>query len=165
MSFQCPQCSVVAKSEGGLQKHIASAHVERAEDEILIDGRKRVKTIQDEFSKLYPFLGIHFFTEEEIQKAQKGETIIPLDGELSLSKARTVKGSTSSDFKVTSRMFVETLETNFRKEFGLQIQICTQKEGKSFYTSGDKDRMPLKDLNASCEETGHQKWSYAAWRK
>lgn len=165
MSFQCPHCSIVAKSEGGLQKHIASAHIERAEDEILIDGRKRVKTIQDEFSKLYPFLGIHFFTEEEIQKAKKGENVSPLDGDLRLSEVRTIKGSTNSDFKVTSRMFIETLETNFRREFGLQIQICIQKEGRGFYTSGDMDRMPLKDLNALCEEKGYQKWSCAAWRK
>lgn len=165
MSFQCPHCSTVAKSEVGLQKHISSAHSERAADEILIDGRKRVKTIQDEFTKLYPFLGLHFFTEEEIQKAKEGGTISPLDGDLSLSKVRTIKGSTNTDFKVTSRMYVGTMETNFCKEFGLQVQVCTQKDGKSSYTSGEMDKLSLKDLNDWCETNGYSQWSYAAWRK
>ena len=165
MSFQCPHCSIVAKSEAGLQKHIGSAHTEKAEDEILIDGRKRVKTIQDEFTKLYPYLGLHFFTEEEIQKSKEGGSITPLAGDLSLSSVRTVKGSTSSDFKVTSRMHVATMETEFRKDFGLQIQVCLQKEGKSFYSSGAMDKMSLKDLNAWCESNGHSQWSYATWRK
>jgi len=165
MSFQCPHCSTVAKSEAGLQKHISSAHSERAEDEILIDGRKRVKTIQDEFTKLYPFLGLNFFTEEEIQKSKEGGSIKSLDGDQSLSKVRTTKGSTNTDFKVTSRMHVGTMETSFSKEFGLQVQVCVQKEGKSFYTSGEMDKLSLKDLNVWCETNGYSKWSYANWRK
>lgn len=165
MTFQCPHCNIVAKSETGLQKHIASAHTKKSEDEILIDGRKRIKTIQDEFTALYPYLGIHFFTEQEISKSKKGESIQPLDGDLALSKVRTMKGSTNSDFRVNSRMFVETMETNFRNEFGLHIQICYQMEQKSYYTSGDMDKLSLKELNASCEKKGCQKFAYSTWRK
>lgn len=165
MTFQCPQCTVVAKSEAGLKKHVASAHVERTEGEILIDGRKRIKTIQDEFTALYPYLGIHFFTPDENRKSVQGGRITPLDGDLTLASVRTRNDPTNADFRLSGRMHVSTLEDAFRRSFGLLVQICQQRDGGSFYSSNESDSVALNDLDRRCAGTGNSRWSYAPWRK
>jgi hypothetical protein len=132
----------------------------RAEAEVHIDGRKMIKTIQDEFTKLYPYLGLFFFTQKEIKKSTQGESIRPISDELRMAQARTKESSTNSDFKVTPQMHVGTLERRFGEEFGLNIQVCIQKGDEMFYTSGKYDAMTLKKLNSFCEENGYSQWQY-----
>lgn len=161
--FICPHdCipKVIAKSENGLQKHIASAHKEKLANEILIDGRKRIKTIQSEFTGLHPYLGIHFFIDEELEKAKKGETIHPLDKELSLAQARTKKATASEDFRVSNKIYLETMEQKFKEQFGLNIKICVKKQGKGFYRSGEDTKNSLKDLNEQCSKNGYEIFEY-----
>lgn len=164
--FACPHCSTVAKSESGLRQHIALSHAQRADNEILVDGRKRIKTIQDEFTALHPHLGLHFFTLEEHAKTKNGESIMPLGGDLTLASARAnAPASASGDFRINGRMHVATLEEGFRKHFGLVVQVCQLKDSKGYYTTGAADAMSLDDLDARSAQAGYQKWSYATWRK
>ena len=164
--FACPQCSTVAKSESGLRQHIALAHAQRADNEILVDGRKRIKTVQDEFTALHPHLGLKFYTLEEHAKTKKGEPIRSLDGDLTLASARVNAPATASgDFRINGRMHVATLQDGFRKHFGLVVEVCRIKDGQSYYTSGTADATSLDDLEASSARTGYQKFTYANRRK
>lgn len=180
MNFPCPYpgCKVVAESEAGLKRHMkaaghspdssnepTAASEPTSADEMLVDGRKRIKTIQDEFSARFPFLGLHFFSVEEFEKAKAGGTIRPYDGELTLASVRKSGGSGNGDFKLSGRMHVRTLEESFRKSFGLLVQVCVQKGGKGFYTSGEQDEQSLLRLNEHVQGDGYSRFDYSAHRK
>lgn len=102
---------------------------------------------------------------EEFEKAKTGASIRPYDGELTLASVRKVGGSGNGDFKLSGRMHVRTLEDSFRKSFGLLVQVCVQKDGKGFYTSGEQDEQSLRRLNEQLPAQGFSRFDYSAHRK
>lgn len=185
MSYPCPNsgCPTVAESEPGLKRHLNACKFAPKEaapaaqpeatnrskvagvGEMVIDSRKRIKTIQDEFSACFPYLGLHFFSVDEMAKSKTGGKIVPFGGDEKLASVRAPGTSGNGDFNLSGRMHVGTLEADIRKCFGLLVQVCVQKDGKGFYTSGEQDAQSLARLNESCESGGYDRFSYAAFRK
>lgn len=57
--------------------------------------------MQDEFTAMYPFLGIHFFTIAENEKSKEGASIVPLGGDLTLASVRTIDAAASTDVRIS----------------------------------------------------------------
>jgi len=155
------------KATGHAQQDSAAATAgeQAATDEMLIDGRKRIKTIQDEFTARFPYLGLHFFSAEQMDKSNTGGAMTPYGGDLTLASVRAAKVPGNGEFKLSGRMHVGTLEADFRKHFGLLAQVCVQKDGKGYYTSAEQDAQSLQRFNEHCQSHGYDRVGYSGHRK
>ena len=125
---------------------------------ISFHGRKKLSTIQREFTEAFPFLGIKFYNAEEHEESVKGERIRSLDSSKSIAAVRTVKSP--EELSVHGRTKVSNLEKNIRKHFGMLPQVLFQKDGSTYYTSGEQDDLGLSELNRLVEERGCKEFSY-----
>ena len=86
---------------------------------ISTNGRKKLKTLQDEFNDKFPHLKIAFSLKPShgvvIQKSDR------LDNNKKLSEVRTKTGS--GKISINGRKKVETLEKEFQDIFGLFVQV------------------------------------------
>tara|TARA_R110001606_G_C14955816_1_gene601246 strand:- start:88 stop:522 length:435 start_codon:yes stop_codon:yes gene_type:complete len=91
---------------------------------ISTNGRKKLKTLQDEFNDKFSQLKIEFSLKPTIDK--KGEQILQsksdlLDNNKTLSEVRTKTGS--GKISINGRKKVENLEKEFQAIFGLYVQV------------------------------------------
>ena len=91
---------------------------------ISTNGRKKLKTLQDEFNDKFPQLKIAFSLKPSLD--ERGESItIPksdlLDNNKTLSEVRTKTGS--GKISINGRKKVENLEKEFQDIFGLFVQV------------------------------------------
>ncbi len=137
--------------------------------DIVISGKKHLNTICKEFSDQFPFLFLTFFTPQEWEKAQEGkERIHPIPGNQSLSAVRTKKAvRDEKEMSIHGRTLVKNIENNFLNTYGIYVQICYNKNGNNYYTSGDSDEMSLTQLNKKLSEEGatNIKENPQLWRK
>ena len=68
--------------------------------DINITWSKKIKTIQKEFSKAYPYIFLSFFSAEEHEKSKKGEQMSPLDGNLTIKDVQTKKPKDDKGFSI-----------------------------------------------------------------
>ena len=92
---------------------------------ISTNGRKKLKTLQDEFNDKFPYLKIEFFSKPTID--DKGEStfsgsVYKIDNSKTLSEVRTKTGD--GKISINGRKKVDTLEREFQDVFGLYIQVC-----------------------------------------
>ena len=117
---------------------------------ISTNGKKKISTLQKEFNAKFPFIRISIFSIESKSMVAAGETIRPINGDLTLSEVRTRTGL--GEISIVGNKLVGTLESEFEEKFGLFVQVCyTNKEGKRFYTTGSSDKMTLSQLNKKLE--------------
>jgi len=91
---------------------------------ISTNGRKKLKTLQDDFNDKFPNLKIEFSSKPSID--DKGESIIlrakdKIDNSKTLSEVRTKTGD--GKISINGRKKTETLEKEFQDVFGLFIQV------------------------------------------
>lgn len=123
--------------------------------DITITGKKKLKTISDEFQKNFPYLMLVFLSDAEQKKADdKGGKVKVLSHELTLASARTITPAKTTDISVHGRTKVSTLEKNFRDEYGLNLQVGYANDKGAYYTSGALDEMTLTQLNKQMQENG-----------
>lgn len=124
--------------------------------DITISGKKSLATINKEFQAQFPYLRLSFFTKEEWDKAQAAAgTVHGLDMSTRLASARVTKPSTDEkELSIHGRTLVKNLENNFYKLYGICVQVCYNKSGQRYYTSGTYDDMSLSQLNSKLEEEG-----------
>ena len=101
---------------------------------ISTNGRKKLKTLQDDFNDKFPNLKIEFFSKPTID--DKGESTssgskYKIDNSKTLSEVRTKTGA--GKISINGRKKVDTLEREFQDVFGLYIQVywwCSYKENE-----------------------------------
>ena len=91
---------------------------------ISTNGRKKLKTLQDDFNDKFSHLKIEFSSKPSID--DKGESIIlsakdKLDNSKTLSEVRKKTGD--GKISINGRKKTETLEKEFQDVFGLFIQV------------------------------------------
>ena len=126
--------------------------------EIRIIGMKQLGKLQQEFTARFPYLGIKFYTKEEMDKAAKGEAIQQLDPKLTIGKVRTVKNNT--ELKIVGQLGVGALGARMLAFYGLDAQVLYHKAAKRHYTSGAEDKCTLQELNDKFAAEGHDKYAY-----
>ena len=105
--------------------------------ELSMNGRKKIETLQKEFTKKFPYLTLVFLNKE--RRA--------IDISKSLSEVRQAKGD---DISIIASLKVNTLEKRFLENFGLVVEVAYQKSNKVVHTKDNVDKT-LNELNKWCQ--------------
>ena len=114
--------------------------------ELSMNGKKKIETLQKEFTQKFPYLTLVFLDKE--RRA--------IDISKSLSEVRQVKGE---DISIIASLKVNTLEKRFLANFGLVVEVAYQKTGKVVYTKDNVDKT-LNELNKWCEQNDCQPFEF-----
>lgn len=114
--------------------------------ELSMNGRKKIETIQKEFTNKFNYLTLLFLDENRKS----------LDISKSLSEVRKVKGA---DISINAGLKVNTLEARFMQHYGLLVEVAYMKEGKVMHTKDNVDKT-LNEMNRWCEENGCDKFTF-----
>jgi len=114
--------------------------------ELSMNGRKKIETIQKEFTNKFNYLTLLFLDENRKS----------LDISKSLSEVRKVKGT---DISINAGLKVNTLEARFRDNYGLMVEVAYMKDGKVLHTKDNVDKT-LNEMNRWCEENGCDKFEF-----
>jgi hypothetical protein len=112
--------------------------------QLLINGDRLIKEVQQEFAEAYPFLKIEFFKNNE---EQKGHTLkqTRIEHNKKLGDAGLRKGA-DGNLIVEDLMSVTSLEKAFVEQFGLGIQVF-RKSGNIWLETSITDGWTLKQQN------------------
>ena len=117
--------------------------------EISISSGKLLRTVHYEFNKEFPYLQLRFFPDTEKNKEIK----TPYEENIKISEIRRV--NFSGDVTVSGGKQAKSIENEFNRTFGIYCQVCyIDKDGKTYYTTGDMDTMTLNTLNKNGEKAG-----------
>lgn len=126
--------------------------------EIKVTGNKLLKTLMAEFQAEFNYLRLGFFSLEDWEKANSsGGTIHELNSSKRLSEVRTKKPSGENEISIHGNTLVKNIEKNFKEIYGICVQVCYNKKGERFYTSGKADELSLSALNKFLSENGYEK--------
>jgi uncharacterized protein (TIGR02145 family) len=114
--------------------------------ELSMNGRKKIETLQKEFTQKFPYLTLVFLDKE--RRA--------IDISKSLSEVRQAKGA---DVSIIASLKVNTLEKRFLENFGLVVEVAYHKSGKVVYTKDNVDKT-LNELNKWCQENDCQPFEF-----
>jgi uncharacterized protein (TIGR02145 family) len=114
--------------------------------ELSMNGRKKIETLQKEFTQKFPYLTLVFLDKE--RRA--------IDISKSLSEVRQAKGA---DVSIIASLKVNTLEKRFLENFGLVVEVAYQKSDKVVYTKDSVDKT-LNELNKWCQENDCQPFEF-----
>ena len=104
---------------------------------ISMNGRKKIETIQKEFSSKFPYLTLVFLNENRM----------PLAGHKTLAEVRGTKGP---DLSIMATLKVNSLEQSFKDSFGLTVEVAYAQNGKLIH-SQESENKTLSELNKWCE--------------
>lgn len=114
--------------------------------ELSMNGKKKIETLQKEFTQKFPYLTLVFLDKEKRA----------IDISKSLSEVRQAKGD---DISIIASLKVNTLEKRFLENFGLHVEVAYQKSNKVVYTKDNVDKT-LNELNKWCEENDCQPFEF-----
>ncbi len=111
-----------------------------------MNGKKKLETIQKEFTAKFPYLKLVFLDE----------TKSVIDGSKTLAEVRKSKGE---DVSIMASQKVNSLEKNFLKNYGLIVEVAYQLGSELVLTTSDENRT-LNELNGWCAANGCNKIDY-----
>lgn len=114
--------------------------------ELSMNGKKKIETLQKEFTQKFAYLTLVFLDKE--RRA--------IDISKSLSEVRQAKGD---DISIIASLKVNTLEKRFLENFGLIVEVAYQKSDKVVYTKDNVDKT-LNELNKWCEQNDCQPFEF-----
>lgn len=111
-----------------------------------MNGKKKIETLQKEFSSKFPFLTLIFLDEKRDY----------LEGSKTLSEIRKSKGD---DISIVASLKVNSIENKFLKNYGLIVEVAYQKDEKVVITNQTEERT-LNELNSWCQANNCNKFVY-----
>jgi hypothetical protein len=113
-------------------------------NELLVNSRSTIGSIQQEFHKAFPYLKVEFFSRTH--QAGKGSAKrYLLHGQHNLTQ-----GGSSGQLAITPDMKVSDLEQRFQQVFGLGVQVF-RKSGKVWLETTVTDGWTLDEQNRQGE--------------
>lgn len=108
-----------------------------------MDGRKFLKTFNNQFQEKYSFLFLVFFkNERDWENAPRkigGEKFLPMETPIiEIREGRPKKNSVS----IVGRTLVKNFEANFYKHFGIYVRVC-------YMDKYNKIRYPIGSISLS----------------
>jgi hypothetical protein len=110
---------------------------------IQISDKRRLATIQKEFSTLFPYLKIEFFARPHQSGGASSKKLMK-HGNKFVFECRTIH--TTGEITVTPQMTVAELEDHFRDVFGLNVQVF-RRSGKAWLETTVTDHWTLQEQN------------------
>ena len=120
-------------------------------NEISVHGRKKMSTLQKEFSEKFEYLTLCFIIDADREKACSVKGI-----DTSKSIAETRKKPSQEELSIHGRTMVKTIEKYFWEELGIacQIGICNYSGHKHYFPLGDFNNKTLTQANEWAKERG-----------
>ncbi len=111
---------------------------------IQVSSEKTIAQIQEEFSKVYPYLKLVFFSKPH--KAYKGSHAKFLITDLDRTLGSMEKKPRSGDLYIEVEMPTWQVERLFEEEFGLHVQVF-RKSGNTWLETSVSDDLTLEEQN------------------
>jgi hypothetical protein len=113
--------------------------------QLLINGERLVRDVQQDFSRVYPYLKIEFFRKNGLHKDQAlKQNQIRHDQQLRLANGRDIH---KGDLVIEDMMSVADLEKAFMNKFGLLTQVF-RRSGNIWLETSITDGWSLRQQNA-----------------
>ena len=117
----------------------------------IIDDDMNVLAVQKDFSEMFPYLRLEFFTEPHYENGTSQKKLIPLS-----TTFRDFRKSTGSEaISITPAMTINDLEKNIRSSFGLFIKVY-RKSGKAWLETTLTNEWTLEEQNKAGEELSNR---------
>jgi len=110
---------------------------------ITINDKRKIFAIQEEFTQLFPFLKIEFYSKPSKQAGAAGKKLIKQNNK-TLNECRTIHKA--GTITITPQMTVANLEHNFNDVYGLSVQIF-RKSGRVWLEATVTDGWTLEEQN------------------
>lgn len=116
---------------------------------MIINDKKKIKDVQTEFQKKFPYLKIQFYSKPH--DTNQGSTVREqLPDEMTIGEVRTVHNE--GDFAINEQMTVADFERDFAKKFGLNAQVF-RKSGDIWMQTTSTDNWTLAEQNRKGESS------------
>lgn len=118
---------------------------------------KTIGQFQDEFSKVYPYLKLAFFTKPH--KAYKGSPAKFLVSDRDMTLGSLEKKPHSGDLYIEPEMPTWQVERLFEEEFGLHVQVF-RKSGNTWLETSVTDDLTLEEQNVKGKSSERQNFEF-----
>lgn len=114
---------------------------------ILVNDQRKIFAIQEEFSKVFPYLKIEFFAKSHTFSGPASLKVVK-NSSKTLGECRTIHNK--GKLTIIPSMTVSDLEKSFNDVYGLSVQIF-RKSGKSWLETSVTDGWALEEQNSQGE--------------
>jgi hypothetical protein len=114
---------------------------------IAINDQRKIFAIQEEFSKVFPYLKISFYAKPHNAKGTQSHKLVK-EPSTTLGECRT--SHNSGEITISPTMTVTELEQRFRDVYGLGIQLF-RKSGNMWLETSMTEAWTLEDQNKQGE--------------
>ena len=123
-------------------------------NEISVHGRKKMSTLQREFSEKFEYLTLCFIID-----ADRNKSCIVKGIDTSKSLAETRKKNSQEEISIHGRTMVKNIENYFWEKLGIacQIGICNYDGHKHYFPLGGYNKLSLTQANKWAQERGCKK--------
>ena len=115
---------------------------------IKISDKRKISAVQKEFSEIFPYLRLEFFTKPTRSKGFDKKSLIASENK-TIGECRKIH--TNSSISITPGMKVSKLEQTFMDKFGLYVQVF-RKSGRVWLETTMTDDWTLNEQNREGEE-------------
>jgi hypothetical protein len=115
---------------------------------IVINDRRKISAIQNDFNEMFPYLRLEFFSKAFEAGGSSTKKVIKHSTK-TLGECRTIHKSGS--ILITPRLTVCKLEQNFRDVYGLSVQVF-RRSGKAWLETTFTDGWTLEEQNNQGED-------------
>lgn len=96
-----------------------------------ISDKKKLKDLQEEFNRQFPFLQLEFYSKPHVDGQSSSDNCL-LNNELLVGEVREMHNN--GHFNIDGNMKVGAFEQLFRQLFGLNVQVFRKSYGKWLQT-------------------------------
>ncbi len=118
---------------------------------ITINDHRKIHAIQEEFTSVFPFLKLEFFSKPHTQGGASPKKLMK-NSSHTLGECRTIHNN--GNISITPQMTVNDLEQRFSDVYGLSVQVF-RKSGSSWLETTVTDAWTLEEQNQQGESLSH----------
>ncbi len=115
--------------------------------QVVITDNRKIFAIQEEFSTLFPYLKLEFFSKPHTVGGSSAKKLIKHNSK-TLGECRTIHNK--GKITITPQMTVSDLEQNFGDVYGLGVQVF-RKSGRAWLETTVTDGWTLDEQNSQGE--------------
>jgi len=119
--------------------------------DFIIDDNMNISMVQKDFSQMFPYLRLEFFTQPQFDNGSLPKKLIPV----STTFRNLRKAIGSEAISITPAMTINDLEKNFRSNYGLFIKVY-RKSGKAWLETTLTNEWTLEEQNKAGEELSNR---------